>query len=205
VRQARIDQGQPSPSDQAALTSDERQELARLRKENRELRREKDFFQAGGGSLCERAAVAERFRLIEQLSGGFSVQWLCGQLGVARSGYYAWRRRQKAPGRRQAENAVLNAEIQAVYEAHRGFYGSPRLHQELRAADWCISRHRVARLMRRAGLQARTRRPVRPCKSASRGAHGVADNLLRQEFRPPLPNRCWAGDITYIRTAAGWR
>ena len=67
------------------------------------------------------AAVAERLRLIEQLSGRFSVQWLCDQLCVARSGYYAWRRRQKAPGRRQAENVVLNAEIQAGYEAHRGF------------------------------------------------------------------------------------
>jgi hypothetical protein len=64
VLQARMDQGQPSAGDQAAFTSDERQELDRLRMENRELRREKDFFQAGGGSLCERAVVAEQFRLI---------------------------------------------------------------------------------------------------------------------------------------------
>lgn len=133
------------------------------------------------------------------------MQWLCRQLGMARSGYYAWRRRQKAPGRRQAQNTVLTAEIQAVYDAHRGFYGSPRLHQELRAAGRCIGLHRVARLMRKAGLRARTRRPFRPCKSALRGAHGVANNLLQQEFRPPEPNRCWAGDITYIRTKAGWR
>jgi putative transposase len=34
---------------------------------------------------------------------------------------------------------------------------------------------------------------------------GVAENLLQQEFRPPAPNRCWAGDITYIRTTSGWR
>ena len=100
---------------------------------------------------------------------------------------------------------MLTAEIQAVYEAHRGFYGSPRLHQELRAAGRCIGLHRVARLMRKAGLRARTRRPFRPCKSALRGAHGVANNLLQQEFRPPEPNRCWAADITYIRTKAGWR
>jgi transposase InsO family protein len=33
----------------------------------------------------------------------------------------------------------------------------------------------------------------------------VVENLLQQEFEPPAPNRCWAGDITYIRTAAGWR
>jgi len=133
------------------------------------------------------------------------VQWLCRQLSVACSGYSAWRRRQKTPGRRQAENAVLTTEIQAVYEAHRGFYGSPRLHQELRAAGRCIGLHRVARLMRRAGLQVSTRRPFRPCKSGSRGTHGVAENLLQQESQPPEPNRCWAGDITYIRTTAGWR
>jgi transposase InsO family protein len=33
----------------------------------------------------------------------------------------------------------------------------------------------------------------------------VAENLQQQEFRPPAPNRCWAGDITYIRTTSGWR
>jgi len=37
VRQARIDQGQHSAGDQGALTTEEREELARLRKENREL------------------------------------------------------------------------------------------------------------------------------------------------------------------------
>ena len=33
----------------------------------------------------------------------------------------------------------------------------------------------------------------------------MAENLLQQEFSPAAPNRCWAGDITYIRTTAGWR
>jgi len=27
----------------------------------------------------------------------------------------------------------------------------------------------------------------------------------KPDFQPPAPNRCWAGDITYIRTTAGWR
>ena len=40
---------------------------------------------------------------------------------------------------------------------------------------------------------------------ASRGAVGVVENLLQQEFQPPAPNRCWAGDITSIRTTSGWR
>jgi transposase-like protein len=43
VRQARIDRSQPGPKDQGLLNTEERAELNRLRKENRELRREKDF------------------------------------------------------------------------------------------------------------------------------------------------------------------
>jgi transposase InsO family protein len=122
---------------------------------------------------------------------------------VARSGFYAWRQRQEAPGKRAAENTRLTAEIQAVFGEHRGFYGSPRIHQELRAAGNPVGRHCVARLMQRAQLRARTRIPFRPCAKASRGAAGVAENLQQQDFQPPAPNRCWAGDITYIRTTAG--
>ena len=44
VRQARIDSGQAAPRDHGILTSEDRDELNRLRKENRKLRREKDFF-----------------------------------------------------------------------------------------------------------------------------------------------------------------
>ena len=43
VRQARIDRGQAGPRDQGLLTSEQRAELNRLRKENREIRRKKDL------------------------------------------------------------------------------------------------------------------------------------------------------------------
>ena len=58
--------------------------------------------------------------------------------------------------------------------------------------------------MRRTELQAKTRRGFRPCRNPGTRANGVAENLLQQEFSPTAPNRCWAGDITYIRTTAGW-
>ena len=124
VRQARIDRDSPVPRDQGLITTGERYELNRLRKENRELRTE-EFFQAGGSALCKRAAFAKRFCLIHDLVDRFSVCWLCRQLGVARSGYYAWR--QETLGKRAALNAVITTEIQAVFEQHRGFYGYPRV------------------------------------------------------------------------------
>jgi len=123
---------------------------------------------------------------------------------VARSGFYAWRQRQLNPGPRARENAVLTAQVQTVFERHRGFYGAPRVHQELRANGLKVGRHRVARLMRCSALKAKTRRGFRPCRNPGQQASGVAENLLQQEFSPAAPNRCWAGDITYIRTTAGW-
>jgi transposase-like protein len=44
VRQARSDRSQAGAREQGLLTSEEHPELNRLRKEKRELRREKDFF-----------------------------------------------------------------------------------------------------------------------------------------------------------------
>ena len=53
VRQTRIDRGDFGPPDQGQLTSEERVELARLRQENRELRREKDFFRLAAAHFAK--------------------------------------------------------------------------------------------------------------------------------------------------------
>lgn len=53
VRQARIDRGQAGPRDQGLLSTEERAELNRLRKENRELRREKDFFRLAAAHFAK--------------------------------------------------------------------------------------------------------------------------------------------------------
>jgi hypothetical protein len=49
---------------------------------------------------------------------------------VARSGFYAWRQRRLNPGRRAREDLAITAQVQAVFDRHRGFYGAPRVHQE---------------------------------------------------------------------------
>ncbi len=53
VRQARVDRGQAGPRDEGLLSSEERAELNRLRKENRELRREKDFFRLAAAHFAK--------------------------------------------------------------------------------------------------------------------------------------------------------
>ena len=53
VRQARIDRGNFGPPEQGQLTSEERAALARLCKENRELRRGKDFFRLAAAHFAK--------------------------------------------------------------------------------------------------------------------------------------------------------
>jgi transposase len=43
----------PVPADQGLLTTEEREELNRLRKEKRELRREKDFFRLAAAHFAK--------------------------------------------------------------------------------------------------------------------------------------------------------
>jgi len=146
-----------------------------------------------------------RFWLIQAHSECFSIAWSWKQLGVARSGFYAWRQRQRNPGLRAQENSAITALIQTAFHRHRGFFDAPRLHQEPEAADFEVGRYRVARPTHPADLKAKIRRGFKPCHTADPQPDVVADNLLSQQFSPTAPNRSWGGDITYIRTTAGWR
>ena len=142
-----------------------------------------------------------RFRFIAQARHP-GVRRLCQALAVSRSGYYAWRRRPQS--RRAHERERLLAEIRSLHAESDQAYGAPRIHQELCAAGQRTGRHRIARLMRAAGLRARRRRRRFPRTTDSRHALPVAPNVLGQRFRVEGPNQVWAGDITYLPTDEGW-
>lgn len=132
----------------------------------------------------------------------FTVQVMCQALEVAVSGYYAWRRR--TPSLRAQADAALTAQIQAVFVAGRGVYGSPRIHAVLRHQGVRCGRKRVARLMRAHGLHAGRPHKHKPRTTDSQHTQPVAPNLLERDFTAQAPNRKWVADITGIRTHYGW-
>ncbi len=138
------------------------------------------------------------------MSGQYDVQRLCHELGVSRSGYYDWCRRQQQPSGRAAANVRLQADIARVYAEHHGVYGSPRIQVALRGLGVRCGRHRVARLMRAAGLCGRKRRRFRVRTTDSNHAHPIAPNHLLQVAPPQRCDRVWVTDITYVQTSAGW-
>lgn len=126
---------------------------------------------------------------------------LCRAIEVSRSGYYAWRRSLESP-RRKANRHLLEM-IREIHEGSRQVYGAPRIHDELKVRGHRCGRHRVARLMRGAGLRARIRRRFR-VTTRSEHPHPTAQNLLAQRFHAERANEAWVADITYIPTREGW-
>jgi len=142
-----------------------------------------------------------KFAFIEAEKVAFPVAAMCRVLGVSPAGFYAWRRRPPSP--RATENAALVEEIREVHVESRRTYGSPRIRAALLARGRKAGRHRVARLMRHAGISARRRRRFR-ATTDSRHAMPVAPNVLARTFKAPAPNVAWVTDITYVWTREGW-
>lgn len=130
-----------------------------------------------------------------------TVSAVCKALGIGRNGYYAWRDRSR--GVRVRENERLLSEIREIHRQYDGRYGSPRMTAELRSRGLACGEHRVARLMRQAGIRAKAPRRYRVTTDSSH-TEPVAPNLLNREFTVARANEVWASDITYIWTAEGW-
>jgi putative transposase len=142
------------------------------------------------------------YRFISAEKARTPVSLACQWLGVSRSGYYEWATR--VPSQRALTDAWLTERIRRIHTAHRGVYGAPRIHADLRLAHGVrVSRKRVERLMRQAGISGLVRRR-RGRTTASVPGVRVADDLVERRFRPAAPNRLWIADVTYLRTWEGW-
>jgi putative transposase len=142
------------------------------------------------------------YRFISVEKARTPVSLACAWLGVSRSGYYEWATR--APSQRALTDAWLTERIRAIHEAHRGVYGGPRIHADLRLAHGVrVSRKRVERLMRAAAISGLMRRKRGRTTIRVPGVR-VADDLVERQFRPAAANVLWIADVTYLRTWEGW-
>jgi putative transposase len=145
-----------------------------------------------------------RYACIEQHQGEFPVMLMCRVLEVTRSGFYAWRTRE--PSARARQDQRLRIEVRVIHRQTSGRYGSPRIHQELRARGERVSRKRVARLMLVEGLRGKKKRRFRVTTNSDH-TYPIAPNLLDRKFAVedvPGPDRVWVSDITYVPTREGW-
>jgi putative transposase len=128
------------------------------------------------------------------------VSSLCRRYGVSPAGFYAWQRRGESTHAQQ--DRMLSTAITALFTAHAQCYGSPRIHRLLTDAGWRVSRRRVARLMREAGLWAKAVRGYRPKARLHRHYAHHPNRLWTTTVT--RPNQVWVSDLTYLRVAQSW-
>jgi len=126
---------------------------------------------------------------------------MCRVLRVSPGGYYDWRGRPQSS--RAARHDALVVAIKAIHGEVKARYGSPRIHAELVARGETCCVNTVARLMRREGIAAKTKRKFRVTTDSNHD-RPVAGNVLDRRFEPEAPNRAWTADITYVATGEGW-
>jgi putative transposase len=126
---------------------------------------------------------------------------MCRVLDVSTSGYWAWQKRPMSE--REKSDRAIEAQIAEIHRWSQGTYGVPRIHAELAARGTRVGRKRVARLMRRAGLQGVTRRKG-TFTTVRDGDARPAPDLVDRNFVATAADRLWVADITYIPTWAGF-
>jgi len=143
-----------------------------------------------------------KFGFVDEHRKVWPVRLMCTVLGLSASGDYAWRSRPES--RRAAANRALLDDIRLIHAESSGTYGSPRVHAVLRGHGRRLSRSRIERLMRRAGLRGLAALPRRTRTTDSRHGYPIAPNRLARNFSAARPAQVWLADLTYIPTGEGW-
>ena len=142
-----------------------------------------------------------KYAWIKKHTEEFAVETMCRFMRVSRSAYYDWLQRE--PTKKEQEDVKLISIICALFSKGRATYGTRRIKKALLKQGWSISRRRIGRLMKEAGLACKTKRKF---KATTNSKHDlpIAENRLQREFTVAKPNQVYVGDITYIHTQEGW-
>ncbi|WP_165485633.1 IS3 family transposase [Protofrankia symbiont of Coriaria ruscifolia] len=134
-------------------------------------------------------------------SDEFPVAFMCTELGVSRSGCYAWRG--GAPSRRSLDDTTSTTLIKKICADGRGNPGVRRVRAALAACGHRLSHKRVWRLMKAAGLHGR--HPKAWKRTTIGGDRPVpAPDLIGRDCTAAAPDTRWCGDVTSVKTWDGW-
>ncbi|MGL3804614.1 IS3 family transposase [Paeniglutamicibacter sp. R2-26] len=211
-----VDQSQVDAGQKDGPTTDEQDELKRLRAENRDLKEANEILKAASNFLREgtRPSPPLICRFIdEQRAEGFAVESICAVLReqgvqVAARTYRAWKTRPPALRAIEDAKAIDTLRGLSYRDAKRRprpeiLYGRRKMTACLRRHGFPeVSKHTVDRLMRDEGMnglvRGRKTRTTIPGKDGKR-----TGDLLNRNFSASAPNRVWVTEFTYVPVNSG--
>jgi putative transposase len=116
----------------------------------------------------------------------FGVAMMARILGVSRSGFYEWLKREPSPQSRRRE--TVGEAVESTFRRCKRRYGAPRLTRALNALGVECSENYVAKLLRARSLRAHNGKGFRH-ERAVESSTQVKQNVLARNFASEGPNR----------------
>ena len=111
---------------------------------------------------------------------------------MSKSGYYS-HREQSISEKAEIEQAVIHC-----FEKNKGNYGRIRIRKALITKGLTISESKIARIMKKYGLKAKSGRTGKPRKPKPSTEQYIEENLITNKFSVAEPNALWCSDITEL-------
>ena len=127
---------------------------------------------------------------------GWSIRWMCTQLGISKAAYYKWLHR--VVPKAEQENLLLAELIREYDEQYNHILGYRRMTlwiNRLNATHF--SKNRVHRIMKAVGVHSVIRKQPRKYKKST--PERIAENVLKRDFYASKPNEKWVTDVTEFK------
>ena len=143
-----------------------------------------------------------KYAFITQHKNTYPISLQCQVLGVSRQGYYHYNK-VTTNKQKTAEHEEMLEWIKELAIVTDFTYGSRRMMSVLNALSYGVSRNRVRKLMREAGISVRRKKKYK-VTTDSKHQNPVYPNHLKRRFNVSKIDTVYVSDITYISTGEGW-
>lgn len=139
------------------------------------------------------------YKIIQHYASlGWSIKWMCSQLGISRASYYKWLKR-KETALEKENNAVLEVINQIVSETN-GLFGYRKMTYVLNSRmNENYNVKRIYRLMCIHNIQSSFRKKRKSSTYKKCRPEETCENILNREFEIAAPNMAYCTDITEMR------
>ena len=131
---------------------------------------------------------------------GWSIRWMCRQLGISKAAYYKWRHR--LVPKAEQENIQRAEMIQEYDDRFNHILGYRRMTAWINHFNGTkYSRNRIHRIMKGMNIHSVIRKQPRKYKRST--PERTAENILKRDFCAVRPNEKWATDVTEFKWYEG--
>ncbi len=123
-------------------------------------------------------------------------------LGVSRSSYYSYQRRQANKVTAPLHNEMVEC-VKKIVEGSDHTYGRRRVKEALDALSYPMSCNKASKLMKEARVEVRHKYQFKVTTNSNHKLP-LFDNLLKRPFNVDKPDTVYASDVSYIWTQKGW-